>query len=146
MLCLEDCGPEAGKLMAVVDLDYMELLQDATVQSNLVILEVRHHLAAEVDEKDVCELLLGLKITFISLNIGLDLVDIISALEQGTHGLLSSLNVTDVRLALFDLLDESCNSSLDALALIEGRIKGVQVVDLSLNPVVKISKGITEVL
>ena len=146
MLCLEDCGPEAGKLMAVVDLDYMELLKDAAVQSNLVILEVRHHLAAEVDEKDVCELLLGLKITFISLNIGLDLVDIISALEQGTHGLLSSLNVSDVRLALFDLLDESCNSSLDALAFVEGRIKGVQVVDLSLNPVVKISKGITEVL
>ena len=50
MLCLEDCGPEAGELMAVVDLNYMELLKDAAVQSNLVILEVGHDLAAEVDK------------------------------------------------------------------------------------------------
>ena len=53
MLSFEDCGPEAGKLMAVVDLDYMELLKDATVQSNLVILEVGHYFAAKIDKKDV---------------------------------------------------------------------------------------------
>ena len=146
MLCLEDCGPEAGELMAVVDLDYMELLKDAAVQSNLVILEVRHDLAAEVDKKDVCELLLGFEITLVPLNIGLDLVNIISALEQGSHGLLSSLNVSNVRLALFNLLDESLNASLDALALVEGRIESVKVVDLSLNPVIKISEWVTEVL
>ena len=146
MLSFEDCGPEAGKLMAVVDLDYMELLKDAAVQSHLVILEVRHDFLAEVDKKDVCELLLGFKITLVSLNIGLDLVNIISSLEQGTHGLLSSLNVADVRLALFDLLDESLNACLDALALVEGRIESVKVVDLSFNPVIKICEGVTEVL
>ena len=146
MLCLEDCGPEAGKLMAVVDLDYMELLKDATVQSNLVILEVGHNLLAEVDEKDVCELLLGFEITLISLNIALDLVNIISSLKQGTHGLLSSLNVCDVRLALFNLLDESLNASLDALALVKSRIESVKIVDLTLDPVIKISERVTEIL
>ena len=105
-----------------------------------------HDFATEVDKKDVCELLLGFKITLVSLNIGLDLVNIISSLEQGTHGLLSSLNVADVRLALFDLLDESLNARLDAFALIEGRLESVKVVDFSFNPVIKISEGVTEVL
>ena len=146
MLSFEDCGPEAGELMAVVDLDYMELLKDAAVQSNLVILEVRHDLAAEVHKKDVCELLLGFEITFVPLNIGLDLVNIIRAFEQGSHGLLSSLNVSNVRLALFNLLDESLNASLDALALGEGGVESVKIVDLSLNPVIKISEGVTKVL
>ena len=146
MLSFEDCGPEAGKLMAVVDLDYMELLKDAAVQSNLVILEVRHDLAAEVHKKDVCELLLGFEITLVPLNIGLDLVNIIRAFEQGSHGLLSSLNVSNVRLALFNLLDESLNACLDALALGEGGVESVKIVDLSLNPVIKISEGVTKVL
>ena len=146
MLSFEDCGPEAGELMAVVDLDYMELLKDAAVQSNLVILEVRHDLAAEVHKKDVCELLLGFEITFVPLNIGLDLVNIIRAFEQGSHGLLSSLNVSNVRLALFNLLDESLNAGLDALALGEGGVESVKIVDLSLNPVIKISEGVTKVL
>ena len=132
--------------MAVVDLDYMELLKDAAVQSNLVILEMRHDLAPEVDKKDVRELLLGFEITLVPLNIGLDLVNIISALEQGSHGLLSSLNVSNIRLARFDLLDESLNASLDALALCEGRVESVKIVDLTLNPVIKISEGVTEVL
>ena len=118
MLSFEDLGPETGKLMAVVDLDYMELLQDATVQSHLVVLEVGRDFAAQVDKKDVRELLLGFKITFIPLNIGLDLVNIISAFEQGAHGLLSRLNVADVRLGLSDLLDESFNTVLDSFALI----------------------------
>ena len=146
MLSFKDCGPEAGELMAVVDLDYMELLKDAAVQSNLVILEVRHDLAAEVHKKDVCELLLGFEITFVPLNIGLDLVNIIRAFEQGSHGLLSSLNVSNVRLALFNLLDESLNACLDALALGEGGVESVKIVDLSLNPVIKISEGVTKVL
>ena len=146
MLSFEDLGPEAGKLMAVVDLDYMELLQDATVQSHLVILEVGHDFATEVDKKDVRELLLGFKITFISLNIGLDLVNIISAFEQGAHGLLSRLNVPDVRLGLSDLLDESFNTVLDSFALIESRLESVQIVDLTFNPMVEISEGVSEVL
>ena len=146
MLSFEDCGPKAGELMAVVDLNYMELLKDAAVQSNLVILEVGHDFLAEVDKKDVCELLLGFEITFVPLNIGLDLVNIISSLKQGTHCLLSSLNVCDVRLALFNLLDESLNASLDALALVKSRIESVKIVDLTLDPVIKISERVTEIL
>ena len=146
MLSFEDCGPEAGKLMAVVDLDYMELLQDATVKSHLVILEVGHNFAAEVGDKDVRELLLCFEITLVPLNIGLDLVNIISAFEQGAHGLLSSLNVPDVRLALSDLLDESFNSLLHTFALIKGRVESVQIVDLTLDPMVEISERVSKVL
>ena len=132
--------------MAVVDLDYMELLEDTTVKSHLVILELGHDLATEVDKKDISELLLGFEITLIPLNIGLDLVNIVSALEHGAHSLLSGLNVADVRLALGDLLDESVDASLHIFALIEGNIESVQIIDLTLDPMVEIGEGVSEVL
>lgn len=46
VVSLEDLGPEAGQLMAVVDLDDMELLKDAAVKSHLVVFEGGENFAA----------------------------------------------------------------------------------------------------
>ena len=59
-ISLEDLSPEAGQLMAVVDLDNVELLKDAAVESHLVSLEARKYLAAEIEAHDVIELTLSL--------------------------------------------------------------------------------------
>jgi len=56
----ENLGPEAGKLMAVIDLDDVELLDDARVQLQLVVLEGGSHLATKIDTQDVVQLLLVL--------------------------------------------------------------------------------------
>lgn len=44
--CLEDCAPEAGKLMTIVDLYNMELLHDARIQAHFLRLKAREDLLA----------------------------------------------------------------------------------------------------
>ena len=41
VLVFEDLGPEAGQLMTVANLDNVELLNYATVQAQLFLLELR---------------------------------------------------------------------------------------------------------
>ena len=53
VLSLQDLGPETSQLMAVVDLDNVELLKDSAVECELLCLEDREHLAAEVNAHDI---------------------------------------------------------------------------------------------
>lgn len=69
--------------MAVVDLNDVELLKDAAVKLELVVLEGGEHLAAEVDAHNVVELSLSDKITLIPFLVVLDLVYITGVLEHG---------------------------------------------------------------
>ena len=73
-------------------------------------------------------------------------MDIVTALEQGAHSLLSSLNVPNICLGLRNLLDESFDTVLYSFQLIECALESVQVVDLTLDPVIEIREGIPEVL
>jgi len=95
VVSLEDLGPEAGQLMAVVDLNDMELLKDAAVKSHLVVFEAGEDFAAEVDAHDIVELGLCLQIALISLEVVLDFVHITSALEKSVHRFLASLDTLD---------------------------------------------------
>ncbi len=49
MRCLEDCAPEAGQLMTIVDLYNVELLHDARIQTHFLCLKAREDLLAKVD-------------------------------------------------------------------------------------------------
>lgn len=60
VLILEDLRPEAGKLMAVADLDDVELLNDASVKSQLFLLELGQDSLTEVQAEDVEKLILRL--------------------------------------------------------------------------------------
>ena len=64
---LEDLRPEAGELMAVVDLHDVELLQNLRVQTHLVVFKLREHLLTKVKAKDVEQALLGDKVALIPL-------------------------------------------------------------------------------
>ena len=93
---LQDLSPEASQLMAVVDLDDVELLEDTAVECKLLILEDGKHLAANVNAHDVVELALGVQIALIPLQVILDLVYISRVLEKSTHRLFTSLNILDI--------------------------------------------------
>ena len=60
----DNSGPEAGKLVGVVDFNDMELLQNTTIKTQLLLLELREDDIAEVLAKDHLESLLSLKIAF----------------------------------------------------------------------------------
>ena len=132
--------------MAVVDLDDMELLENATVQLELVVLEGGKDLAAEVDAHDIVQLLLGNEIALVPLQVVLDLVDITRVLEQCSHGLLASLDVLDISLGSSNLLDNILIGCLYFLERSKGNSEGGEIIDLSLEPMVKISEGVPQVL
>lgn len=62
--------------MAVVDLNDVELLNDAIVKLELVVLEAGEDLSAEVHAHNVVELFLSDKITLIPFLVVLDLVHV----------------------------------------------------------------------
>ena len=74
--CLENSAPEAGKLVAVVDLDNVKLLDDAAVQAHLLLLESWQAATSKVNEDEAVELDLVLKVTLIALELVLDRVDV----------------------------------------------------------------------
>ena len=117
VLRLEDLCPEACQLMAVVDLNDMELLKNAAVELELVVLEAGKDLAAEVDAHNIVQLLLGDEIALVPLQVVLDLVDVTRVLEQSSHGFLAGLDVLDISLGSSDLLNHSLVASLDVLQL-----------------------------
>ena len=146
VLGLENCGPEACQLMAVVNLNDMELLEDARVKSQLVVLEAGKNLATEVDSQQVVKLLLGFEVTLVSLEIVLDLVDITGALEESVHGLLTSLDALNRRLAGGDLLGDGVDAGTDGLELGESGSESRKIIDLSLKPMIKVSEGVSQVV
>lgn len=74
--CLEDCAPEAGKLMTVVDLYNVELLHDARVQAHFFCLKAREDLLAKVDSNAIVKLLLALKVPLVLFKFALNSVDV----------------------------------------------------------------------
>ena len=144
-ICLENLGPEAGQLVAVVYLDDVELLQDAAVQSQLVGLEARKYLASKIDTHDVIQLTLSLQISLIALEIVLDFMDISCALKKSVHRFLACLNVLDSRLASLDLFLDGQHVSLSRLDLVERSSEGSEIVDLSFEPMVEVGEWVSEV-
>ena len=104
--------------MAVVDLDDVELLDDARVELHLVVLESGSNLASKVHSNKVVKLLLTYQIALIHLKVALDLVNITSVFEQSVDRLLAGLNVLDIGLALNDLLLDRLNVVSDSFELI----------------------------
>ncbi len=132
--------------MTVADLDNVELLDDARVQSELFGLELGKNGASEVDSHDIEELHLGLEIALISLNIASHRAHIVRVLEHRGHRLFALVHVFNVSLRAFNLLFDILNALLAIKILFVSGVKGLQVVDLSLVPVVQISEGIAQVL
>lgn len=69
---LEHIAPEAGELMAVVDLDDVELLYDARVKAHLLLLEAREHSLSEVNSEAIVEFDLLIEVSLILLQLALD--------------------------------------------------------------------------
>ena len=141
---LENLCPEAGQLMTVADLDDMELLNDATVKSQLFVLELRKDSSSKVNTQDVLELQLGLQITLVALKLVLKGTYIISTLEQRAHRFLASTDALNVRLGSNNLLLHLLDSGLDGFALIKGRLECNEIVLLSLNPMIKVSEWVSQ--
>ena len=143
---LEDGGPEAGKLVAVVDLDDMELLNNAAVKSEFISLEARQNFSSKVDEDEGVELLCSLLFALITFELVLDSMDIVRALEHGVHGLLACSDSLNVSLCLSDLFCDSLACRLLGLKLVEGSLERAEVVDLSFNPMVQVRERVAKVL
>ena len=89
ILVFEDLGPESRQLMAVADLDDMELLDDSTVKSELFLSELWQDGLTEIETKDVKQLFLSLQISFEAFELVLHFADIVSVFEKGAHGLFA---------------------------------------------------------
>ena len=113
VLSLENLGPEASQLMTVVNLDHVELLEDACVELQLFVFEKGEHFATKVDAHNIVELSLSNQVTLISFEVVLDLMNITRVLEQGSHGFLASLDVLDIFLGRSNLLDYRFDAGLD---------------------------------
>ena len=142
----EEGRPELGELMTVADLYNVELLDDTSVQGELFSLELRKNGAAEVDSHDIEELHLGLEIALISLNVASHRAHIVRVLEHRGHRLFALVHILNVSLCALNLLFDILDALLAIKILFVCGGKGVQVVNLSLVPVIKISEGIAQVL
>ena len=131
--------------MTVADLYNVELLDDTSVQGELFSLELRKNGAAEVDSHDIEKLHLGLEIALISLNVASHRAHIVRVLEHRGHRLFALVHVFNVSLCALNLLFDILDALLAIKILFVCGGKGVQVVDLSLVPVIKISEGIAQV-
>ena len=95
--------------MAVVDLDDVELLDDATVESELLGLELDKRHLTNIDKNESVELLSRRQLKLVPLLLVLNGVYIVGALEHSVHGLLTSSDVIDVSLGLSELLGANFN-------------------------------------
>ena len=134
--CFESVGPEACQLVTVVDLDDVELLNDAAVQLHLFSFELGQDSLREVADHEEVKLGLGFKVTLVSLDLVGDCMHISSAFEHGAHCLLASLDVVHVSLTLLDLLFERKDSITLGFDLDESSIERAKIVDFALDPVV----------
>lgn len=73
---LEDIAPEAGKLMAVVDLNDMELLYNARVKAHLLLLEAREYGLSDVNSEAIVKVDLLIEVSLILLQLALHRMDV----------------------------------------------------------------------
>ena len=73
---LEDIAPEAGKLMAVVDLNDMELLYNARVKAHLLLLEAREYGLSDVNSEAIVKVDLLIEVSLILLQFALHRMDV----------------------------------------------------------------------
>ena len=143
--CLEHSGPEACKLMAVVDLDDVELLHNAGVKAHFLALELRENRLAQVDRHQRKQFLLSLEVALILLQRRLDFVHIARTLEESVHRLFARRQVLNVGLGAFDLFLDRFDGGLRAFELVDSEAERAQIVDLTLDPVVQIGEGVPDV-
>jgi|Transcript_47841 hypothetical protein len=132
--------------MVVVDLDHVELLDDAAVQAQLLCLELGEGVLADVDQGQSVKLLLRLSLTLVPLQLVLDGVHVARVLEQRVHGLLAVSDVFNVRLGLSNLLGRGSDGGLSGLELVKGSLEGGKVVNFTLYPVVQVSERVPQVV
>mmetsp|Transcript_5350 Transcript_5350/g.6575 ORF Transcript_5350/g.6575 Transcript_5350/m.6575 type:complete len:225 (-) Transcript_5350:565-1239(-) len=132
--------------MVVVDLDHVELLDDAAVQAQLLCLELGEGVLADVDQGQSVKLLQRLSLTLVPLQLVLDGVHVARVLEQRVHGFLAVSDVFNVRLGLSNLLGRGSDGGLSGLELVKGSLEGGKVVNLTLYPVVQVSERVPQVV
>jgi len=143
---LEHVAPEAGELMAVVDLNDMELLYNARVKAHLLLLEAREYSLSEVNSEAIMKLDLLLEVSLVLLQPALDRMDVTRVLGKGPHCLFASLDIFDVRLGLLDFGPDRLDSISDGLELDEGGLEGAEVVNLALDPMVQVRERVAQVV
>ena len=103
--------------MAVVDLDNVELLDNARVEAHLLGFKARENCLAKVDSEAVVKLGLTFQVSFKLLKFALDCVHISRVFEKRVHSLLALLDVVDVSLGLLDFVFHGLNTICNALEL-----------------------------
>ena len=122
--------------MTVADLDNVELLDNTSVQGELFGLELGENGAAKVDSHDIEELHLGLEIALISLNVACHRAHIVRVLKHRGHRLFALVHILNVSLCAFNLLFNILDALLAIKILFVCGVEGLQVVDLSLVPMI----------
>jgi len=131
--------------VAVVDLDDVELLHDAAVQAHLLSFELGKHHFAKVNCHQREQLFLSLQISLALLNGILNFVHVSRILEESSDCLFARLDVVDVGLGRLNLSFEGVDGRGDVPEFDDGAGERAQIVDLSLDPVVEIGEGISQV-
>jgi len=90
---LQHSAPEGGKLMGVVDLDHVELLQNAVVQSQLLTLELGQFSIPKVYREQVQEILVDFDLALDGLNHVRHAAGILVGLEDCSERLLAGVHI-----------------------------------------------------
>jgi len=128
----------------VLDLNDRELLQDTVVKTELLLLEAGNYLLTEVDGQQIEQLGCAEDFSVVAFDSVGHAADIILVLEHCGHSLLTLLNGFDVLLGVTLFAFKIAKAFHDLITASDSISHGFNIVEFSLDPVVKINVGVSE--
>jgi hypothetical protein len=142
---LQDVAPEAGELVAVADLENVELLLHALVQLELLGLEHWQGVFAEVDRQEIHQRLACHDVLLKLVDLAFKLGHVILVFQRGAKSLVASVQIINILLGGRLLLLERKQVFFDLMARADSVDQSLNVVELTLDPVIDVDKAVSEV-
>lgn len=130
--------------MRVLDLDHSELLQNPVVEAQLLLLKGWDYFITKVRGKQVIEHLVSDNLAFVLIDLVSHRACIVGILEQGCHCGLSRRYCLEVLLHIAFLTFKSSELLHSFCPCFDGVSDSLDIVELSLYPVVEINVGVAE--
>lgn len=144
-IVLQHVAPEAGNLMVVANLNDVELLLHQPVSLELFGFEFRQDFFAEVYGDKVEESLCGFSVFGLSVERVGQTTDVVFFLEHSANSSFARLQGVDVILSGQLLLQQVGKLGFNQLTTFHSALKCLEVVQLTLDPVIDINERIAQV-
>ena len=132
--------------MRVANLDDVELLHDALVKRQLLLLDLGNDIAAQVNSDEVEQVLVGLDVAFSTLDRVGHSADVVLVLKDSANGLFASVQILDVFLSGGLLLVKLLALTFDLGACLHSVLNSFEIVHLALDPVVEVDEWVAHVV